>query len=124
MRSVTLELGGQERRLRLDLNAIAAIGDKLDIKVRINHLTEDLMSTPLPPSALRTILWGSLLHEDPGLTEFEVGGWVDVENMREVATAFFGLFGTRLPEKDRQEIAEKLGIAEPDKAEEPVLTAT
>lgn len=117
MRAVTVNIGGRERRLRYDLNAIAEIGDRLKIAVRLDRLGEDIMAQPLPLSAIRTILWAGLIHESPELTEHEVGGWIDTENMQEVIGGFFQLFGSRLPKKDREQMAEKLGVEN-----EPALT--
>ena len=56
-RTVTIELGGKERHLKYDLNAIAEIGERLDITIRPQRFAEDLMSTPAPFSALRVNRW-------------------------------------------------------------------
>ena len=90
--TVVLNLGGKERRVRYNLNAIAEIGDRLEIKVRLDNLGADLLGRELPLRALRTILWAGLIHEDESLTEKEVGGWVDQDNLSEVLEGFFGLF--------------------------------
>lgn len=120
MRAIKLELGGKERGLRFDLNALAEIGDRLSIKIRLDHLKEDLLGVPLPLSALRVVLWAGLIHEDPELKPEEVGAWVDTENVGVVLAAFFSLFGARLPVKDREQVAEKLGIQVGQEAEEEV----
>ena len=91
--TVTLELGGQTRRLKYDLNAIAEIGERLGITVRLSNLGADLLERELPLKAVRTILWAGLVHEDVELTEETVGGWVDQNNLQEVMESFFGLFG-------------------------------
>ena len=98
-RTVTIELGGKERHLKFDLNAIAEIGERLDITIRLQRFAEDLMSTPLPFSALRVILWAGLVHEDPDLTPQQVGAWVDLDNMQEVMDRFFTLFGDKFSAK-------------------------
>ena len=120
MRGVTLDLGGKERRLRYDLNAIAEIGDRLGVRVRLDHLQEDLLGVPLPLSTLRLILWAGLIHEDPDLDPKQVGAWVDLENVREVGEAFFQLFGARLPPAGRQAVADKLGVPIPDGEPAPI----
>lgn len=97
-RTVTIELGGKERELRLDLNAIAAICDKLNLTGRLNNLAEDLLGKPLPISAIRTLLWAALLWNEPDLTEEEVGSWVGLDNFTEVYERFFTLFGGKLSE--------------------------
>lgn len=118
MRGVTLEIGGKTRRLRYDLNAIAELGDRLGLRVRLDHFKEDLMGAPLPLASLRVVLWAGLIHEEASLTPEVVGGWVDTDNMGDVLAAFFELFGARLPEKnDRQAIADKLGIELPEGSE-------
>ena len=91
--TVTLELGGRARRLKYDLNAIAEIGERLGITVRLSNLGGDLLERELPLKAVRTILWAGLVHEDPDLTEEKVGSWVDQDNLQEVMERFFGLFG-------------------------------
>lgn len=85
------------RNLRYDLNAIALIGEKLNLTIRLAHLQEDLFQQGFPLRALRTVIWAGLLHEDSSLTEEFVGGLVDAENLREVMSAFFGLFGSSVP---------------------------
>lgn len=88
-----LTLGGKERILRYDLNAVAEIGDRLDLQVRIASLGEDIFSKPLPLSALRTVIWAGLIHAEPDLTEQQVGSWIDEDNWTEVFQAFFARFG-------------------------------
>lgn len=97
-RGTKVELGGKARILRYDLNALAEIGDKLGIEVRLSHLGEDLLDARLPLSALRTFVWAGLLHEEPELTEREVGGWVTEDNWREVFDSFFSRFAATSPE--------------------------
>lgn len=105
----TIKLGGAERSLKYDLNAISEIGDRLDIKVRLSHVGEDIMGTPLPLKAIRTILWAGLLHERPDLDEMEVGKWVDQDNMAEVMQFFFGFFSSTSPDLQEQ-VAAKMGL--------------
>ena len=98
-RTVTIELGGKERHLKYDLNAIAEIGERLNITISFTNFVQDLMSTPLPFSALRVILWAGLIHEDPDLTPKDVGAWVDLDNMKQVMDRFFTLFGDKFSAK-------------------------
>lgn len=88
-----MKLGGKERQLRYDLNAIAEVGERLGIEVRLDQLGSDLLDKPLPLSALRIILWAGLRHEDDTLTPEDVGAWVDQDNIGEVMQCFFSLFG-------------------------------
>lgn len=95
-RTVKIHLGGKDRELRLDLNAIAALCDKMGLSGRLNNLAEDLLGKPVPVSALRTMLWAALIWDDPTLTEEEVGSWVDLDNFGEVWESFFSLFRDKL----------------------------
>lgn len=89
-RTVTIELGGKTRRIFFDLNAVAEIGDKLKIEIRLDDLGA-IARTPLPLSALRTVVWAGLRHEEPDLTEQQVGAWIHQDNIAEVFRAFLGL---------------------------------
>ncbi len=97
-RTVTIHLGGKDRELRYDLNAISVIGDKLELSGSLNNLAADLLGKPLPLSALRTILWAGLVWDDKDLKEEEVGSWVDLDNFGEVWERFFTLFRGKLSE--------------------------
>lgn len=99
----TIELGGKERTLRYDLNAIAILGDRLDIRLRPGRIEEDLAALgdhAFPLSAPRTILWAGLLHADPELEESKVGSWVDFENVGEVLECFFAQLPGMSPEAE------------------------
>lgn len=92
-RGTPITLGGKERHLRFTLNAIADIGDRLGLKVRLDHFQEDLLAVPLPLSTIRLVLWAGLRTSDKELTEEQVGDMIDGENMPEVLRAFFSHFG-------------------------------
>jgi len=109
MKGTKITLNGVEKVLRYDLNAIGEIGDILDIKVRLSHITEDLLEKPMPLSSITVILWGGLIHAEPELTRKEVGSWVDLDNAAEVMQGFFGLFSETSPEIQEQ-VRENLGL--------------
>lgn len=109
MKGTRISLGGKERELRYDLNAIAEIGDRLGLTIRLAHFQEDLMDAPLSLSAVRTVLWAGLIHAEPDLTEKEVGAWVDQDNITEVFVVFSSLFTGTSPEI-KQQIREKFGL--------------
>ena len=92
------DFGGRDRYMRFDANALATLGERLGIKIRLGHFQEDLMGTPLPLSAVRTLVWAGLLHEDAAVTEQQVGSWLDDENAAEVMAAFFSRFGGTSPQ--------------------------
>lgn len=98
-RTVTINLGGKERRLKFDLNAVAEIGERLNINVRMESLWKDITSASLPLSSLRVLLWAGLRHEDTEITPEEVGSWVDQDNIKEVWERFFTLFGDKFSGK-------------------------
>lgn len=112
--TVVLHLGGKQRRLRYDLNAIAEIGERLGITVQLANIGQDLLQREMPLKSFRTILWAGLIHEEPELTEQEVGGWVDQDNFAEVMEGFFGLFGG---------IGQNVPQAEEEKSESPKTKA-
>lgn len=107
---VKVTLGGKERTLKYTLWSVGQIGERLGIKLRLNHLDEDLLATPLPLRAMTTVLWAGLTHEDKDITEEEVGGWVDQDNYKDVLNAFFSLFGGRLSETARQSVEQAVGM--------------
>ena len=130
MKGIKLELGGSERTLRYDLEAIALIGEKLGVLVRLAHFQDDLLEMPLPLSAIRTILWAGLLHEDaewmagrvPALEQRTVGHWITQDNLVEVLTVFFGLFSSASPET-QDAIRTTLGLDSENESEaETALT--
>lgn len=103
MSKSTIRLGGKDHTLRFDMNAIAVIGERFDIKLRPGKIEEDLKALgdhALPLSAPRTILWAGLLHADPELAEQTVGSWVDFENVGEVLECFFALLPKMSPEAE------------------------
>ena len=112
-RTVTIELGGKERHLKIDLNAIAEIGEQLNFIIRPKTFQQDLMSTSFSPSALRGILWACLRHEDPDLTIEQVGSWVDLDNFEEVGKRFFTLFDGKFSAKVEKQVKETLSTPPP-----------
>ena len=118
-KTIKLVLGGKERRLSYDLNSIAEIGERLNIRVRLSSLGADLMERELPLRALRTLLWAGLVHEEPDLTEEEVGAWVTLDNVQEVTEYFFELFGGTGLGPTLTDGAEILAQKSTDPAEDP-----
>jgi hypothetical protein len=66
------------RNLRYTMNALAEIEDQLGVP--LSEMGEIKMTI----KNVRVILWSGLIHEDPELTQEEVGNMVDLENMQEV----------------------------------------
>ena len=80
----TITLGGKKRHLKYDLRALELMRERFGVTGPFKDFAENLFSTPLPLSALRTILWAGLVHEQPNLTEHQVGAWVDLANLSEI----------------------------------------
>ena len=80
----TITLGGKKRHLKYDLRALDLMRERFGITGPFKDFAENLFSTPLPLGALRTMLWAGLVHEDPNLTEEQVGSWVDLANLSEI----------------------------------------
>lgn len=78
----------KKRTIRFTMNAMAELEDKLGLSL------EDMGNVQMTIKNVRTILWAGLIHEDPDLTEEEVGNMVDMGNMEyvqeKVALAFGG----------------------------------
>jgi len=90
---VKITLGGQERELRFDMNAFAELED---LYGSIQAGFEALASGKFKP--IRTMLWLALLHENPNLTEREVGSWISIGDLAEVASKLTEEFSKSLPQ--------------------------
>lgn len=100
---VPIVLGGQERHLRFDLQAIALVRDELGL---------DLINNPqalqtFPVERLGDIIWAALTHEDESLDVDgearkaairKVRRWIGMDNLEDVARAMFAAFGESMPE--------------------------
>ena len=71
----------KERTLKLDLNAMVAFEDATG-----SNLFDFGKGEKLNARSLRALLWACLIHEEKGLTEEQVGGWISTENMAEIDT--------------------------------------
>ena len=83
----------KERHLRLDLNAFCileeAYGDTFAILEKAERGSL---------SALRAVVWASLVHEDEKLTEEAVGKMIDPSNLGEVAQTIQKAIAYYLPD--------------------------
>jgi hypothetical protein len=89
---VDIDLGGRERHLRFTLNAFAEAEQRLGLAGMQEVLTS---VETLSARTIRTVLRCGLLHEEPDLTEEEVGSWdfdvTDViQKLMEAITLAFG----------------------------------
>ena len=70
----TIELGGQTRQLRFDLNALVELEERLKINIG------EIQSVAASARTIRAMIWTGLLHADATLTEQQVGAWITGEN--------------------------------------------
>ena len=96
---VTLILGGVERHLCFDFNAIV-IAEKATGVNLLHAIVKDVNATNL-----RGLLWAALLKESPELTVDEVGSLITMRNSniiyQALITAWFGSVGE--PDEDTEE---------------------
>lgn len=97
-KDVTLNVDGNDYKLRFDLNSLATLEENFgslgDIHKKLN---EGSILT------LRKVLWASLLCNHPEITEKEVGSFVNFVNIQTVQKAINLALGQSFPEQDVQE---------------------
>ena len=73
--------------------------------------------------AVRCILWAGLIHEDPDLTEQQVGNLIDIQYMQELMASLGEAFDADMPEPEKlPETAEpKLDGAQGPNAQIPAI---
>lgn len=93
---------GVERTIKFTLNAMAELEDRYgSVEEAFKQLDNNSIK------AVRCILWAGLIHEDPDLTEQQVGNLIDIQYMQELMASLGEAFDSDMP------VAEKL----PDNAE-------
>lgn len=99
---VPLSIDGRKRTLRYDANALVDAQELIDAP-DLASIIERLSTLDL--KALRGLIWLGLLHEDPDLTEREVGSWLGGELGISAATEgiFAALEAAGLKRRDDQE---------------------
>lgn len=93
---------GVERTIKFTLNALAELEDRYG---SVDEAFKQLDNNSI--KAVRCILWVGLIHEDPELTEQQVGNLIDIQYMQELMASLNDAFDSDMP------VAEKL----PDNAE-------
>jgi len=99
---VTIQLGGRERHLRFDLNAMAAF-EKATGKNLFEAKVAKELAKNLSPVLLRALLWACLCHEDESLTLEQVGGMITRDNMAEINNSLWDAYTRAVPEKEEGE---------------------
>lgn len=95
--SVPLELGGKLRHLKLDLNAMASF-EEVTGQSLFGASISDISN--MGARALRALIWSCLLHEEPDLTVETVGGWVDINNLADIAMQLNTAIAEAMPEAE------------------------
>jgi len=95
--SVSIKLGDKTRHLRYDFNALVALEETLGSPI---SEIGTLVSGSVRLKDLRAIVWAGLLHEDSGVTENDVGNWLDLSMLGEVADKIRQAFEAALPTSD------------------------
>lgn len=93
---------GVERTIKFTLNALAELEDRYG---SVDEAFKQLDNNSI--KAVRCILWAGLIHEDPELTEQQVGNLIDIQYMQELMASLNDAFDSDMP------VAEKI----PDNAE-------
>lgn len=84
----------RERTLRFDLNAMVTFEETTG-----KSLSEGLFRDGKVSSKdLRAMLWACLVHEDDALTEKQVGSWISMSNIVEIASKLNEAFMVAMPE--------------------------
>jgi hypothetical protein len=75
------------RILKYDFNAW------IEIEERLGFRPEDLSNRELKLKDIRFILWAGLIHEDPELTEHQVGAMIGLDNLDALLDQLASAFG-------------------------------
>lgn len=121
LKTVPLTLGGKQRHLRFDVNALISLGDELKLNLMSPEGWEEIFGKSYPQShpaaqkaieagakpddsgkvfvaappqfrKVRAIVWAGLLHEDESLTIRQVGAMLDPLNLQTVVDAYTQAF--------------------------------
>lgn len=91
-------LDGKERTLRYTLNAMTELEDRYgSVEEAFKQLEEGRIK------AVRCVLWAGLIHEDPTLTELEVGNLIDMRYMSDLMNSMNNAIDNDMPESNEQE---------------------
>lgn len=100
--AVPIELD-RPRTLKADLNALVMIEERTGLNMFTDAL--EIKSA----RHVRAFLWALLRHEDPDLTEEQVGSFITAENLNEISGAITRAFGAGMPEPSEAEGASEVG---------------
>ena len=80
---VKIQLGGKERTMRLDFNALALIEERTGRSIMAMADWKSMSSRDI-----RSMVWAALVHEDDSLTEAQVGKWLTLQMLTVAMKAF------------------------------------
>ena len=87
---------GVERTIKFTLNALAELEDRYG---SVDEAFKQLDNNSI--KAVRCILWAGLIHEDPELTEQQVGNLIDIQYMQELMASLGDAFDADMPEAEK-----------------------
>lgn len=103
---------GVERTIKFTLNAMAELEDRYgSVEEAFKQLDNNSIK------AVRCILWAGLIHEDPDLTEQQVGNLIDIQYMQKLMASLGDAFDADMPDADKltEDTALKLdGVQDPN----------
>ncbi|MCY8048446.1 gene transfer agent family protein [Bacillus haynesii] len=79
-------LGDKEYSLRYDLNALVELEDRMGVPL------SEMGEMKITIRTVRSMLWAGVLHENPDVTEEELGKYVDMENLEDIQGAISEAF--------------------------------
>ena len=87
---------GVERTIKFTLNAMAELEDRYgSVEEAFKQLDNNSIKD------VRCILWAGLIHEDPDLTEQQVGNLIDIQYMQELMASLGDAFDADMPEAEK-----------------------
>ena len=93
---------GVERTIKFTLNAMAELEDRYgSVEAAFKQLDKGSIK------AVRCILWAGLIHEDPDLTEQQVGNLIDLQYLQELMSSIGDAFDNDMP--NEQSLPEEAG---------------
>lgn len=87
---------GVERTIKFTLNAMAELEDRYG---SVDEAFKQLDNNSI--KAVRCILWAGLIHEDPDLTEQQVGNLIDIQYMQKLMASLGSAFNADMPEAEK-----------------------
>ena len=107
--SIPIELGGKTKHLRYTFNALVALEEKLGCSLSD---IGTLLTGSVSVTKLRTLIWAGLIHDDKELTEEQVGEWLDLTSISEIAEKFAEALEAAFPDSGEEKNGASLGTKE------------